>query len=61
MARADFVNLPMHSRCALVVDLHAVNAYISRARLRIVRMHVGQRDEAAAILRPTLENRKIAQ
>src|SRR4029450_4054766 len=50
-----------HRRSALVVNLHAVDADISRARFRIARVHIGQCDKTSAIVWPTFENRKIAQ
>jgi hypothetical protein len=61
VARSDLVDLPVHPGGALVVNLHAVDADISRARLRIAGVHICQRDKTSAILWPTFENRKIAQ
>ena len=61
MFRALFVGLPVHARGALVVHLHAVHAAVALAGVGIAREHQGQRDEAAAIIRPALQNRVIEQ
>ena len=61
MARADLVNLPMHSGRALVVNLHPVDADIAGAGLGISRVHICQRDETPAIFRPAFQNRQIGQ
>ena len=61
MARADLVKLPVHSRRALVINLHAVNADIARACLRVARVHVCQSDEPPAVFWPAFENRQIPQ
>ena len=60
MARADFVHLPMHAGGAAVVDLHAVHAEVARAGLGVAGVDVRQRDEAAAVLRPALQDRQVA-
>ena len=61
MARTDFVDLPVHPGSALVVNLHPVDTDISRARLRITRMHIRQRDKTSTVFGPAFENWKIAQ
>src|SRR5580658_1098957 len=59
--RCDLLPLPVHARCLPVVDLHAVHADIALARARVARMNAGQRDEAASVVRPALQNRKRIQ
>ena len=61
MARADFVNLPMHSGRALVVDLHSINANVARACLGIARVYIRQGNETAAVFRPALQDGQISQ
>src|SRR5689334_18413409 len=51
----------MHRRGALVEHLHAVTTDVARAAFRIASMDMGQGDEASAVLRPALEDGKIAQ
>ena len=52
MARADFMNLPVHRGGSLVENLHAIHAEIARAAVGIFRVNVRQSNETAAILRP---------
>ena len=59
--RTDFVNLPMHSSGALVIDLHPVNADVARTGLRVARMHIWQGDETPAVFWPAFEDGEIAQ
>ena len=61
MLRGNFLALPVHAGSLAVVDLHAVHADIALARSRVAGMHAGQRDEAASIVRPALEDRKLVQ
>ncbi len=56
--RGDFLALPVHAGCFAVVNLHAVHADVAPAGARVAGVHAGQRDEAAAIVRPALENGK---
>ena len=59
VTRSDFVHLPMHAGRAVVVNLHAIHPEVAFAGFRIARMHIRQRDEASAILRPAFQDRKI--
>ena len=59
--RADFLALPVHAGGAFVVDLHAVHADVAFAGLGIAGDHARQRDEAARILGPALQDGKIQQ
>ena len=61
MFGAMLLALPVHAGAALVVDLHAIGADVALAGLRIFRDHRRQGDEAAAIERPALQDRKIEQ
>ena len=61
MLRALLVRLPVHAGGALVEHLHAIAAAVALARIRIARKHHRQRDEAAAVLRPAVQNRKVVQ
>jgi hypothetical protein len=61
MFRRIFLALPVHSRGALVIDLHAVHSKIALARPGVARGDAGQGDESSAILRPALQDRKIEQ
>ena len=61
MARPNLVKLPVHSGRALVINLHPVNAHVSRTGLWITGMHICQCDEAAAVLRPAFDDGKIVE
>ena len=51
--------LPVHAGGLAVVDLHAVHADVALAGWRIAGDDAGQRDEAAAVLGPGLEDGEI--
>ena len=53
--------LPMHAGTALVVHLHAIRSGITLTRLEIFGDHRRQRNEAASVLRPALQDGKIQQ
>ena len=55
------MDLPVHPGSALVVNLHPVDTDISRARLRITRVDIRQRDKTSTVFGPAFENWKIAQ
>ena len=59
MFRAVLLRLPVHARGALVVHLHAIDAHVALARLRIARDHQRPGDESPGILRPALQDRKF--
>src|SRR4029077_11932263 len=61
MSGPDLVDLPMHSGCSFVVDLHPVHAEIAGARVWVPGMNVWQRDESSAIFWPALQHRQIVQ
>ncbi len=54
----NFLPLPVHAGRLAVVDLHAIHADVALACARVARVDAGQRDEAAAVMRPALENGK---
>jgi len=56
-----FLSLPVHACGVLVVDLHSVHAYVALAGFGITRYYARERDEAAGIFRPALDDRKIIQ
>ena len=58
MLGGDLLPLPVHAGGLAVVDLHAIHADVALAGARVARVHAGQRDEAAAVVRPALENRE---
>ena len=58
---ALLVGLPVHAGGALVEDLHAVHAAVALAGVGIAREDHRQRDEAAAILRPALQDGVIEE
>jgi hypothetical protein len=51
----------VHAGGLAVVDLHAIHADVALAGARIARVHAGQRDEAAAVVRPALEDGKVVE
>ena len=57
----DFLALPVHAGGGGVINLDAVHADVALAGFGIAGDHAGQRDEAAAILRPALQDGKIQQ
>ena len=48
--------LPVHAGGLAVVDLHAVHAEVALAGFGVARGDAGEGDEAAAVLRPGLED-----
>src|SRR5947208_15745699 len=61
MLRSDFLPLPVHASGALVIDLHAIHAYVSLSGCRIARHYARQCDESPPVLRPALQNREMVQ
>src|SRR6516165_1639548 len=61
MTRSHFLQLPMHSCCLRVINLHAVHTDVARVAIRVLRDDAGQSDEAAAIQRPAFLNRQIQE
>ncbi len=57
--RADFLQLPVHSRRLVVVNLDAIHADITFARVRVFRDDAGQCDKTSAVERPAFEDGKI--
>ena len=58
---SNFLALPVHAGGALVVNLHAIHADVAFAGLGIARDHAGQRDEAAGVFGPALQDGEIQQ
>ena len=61
MTRPHFVDLPVHPRGAVVIDLHPIYPNIPRTGFGITRMHIRQGNETAAVLRPALQDRNVVQ
>ena len=59
--RAALVPLPVHAGRAAVEHLHAVGADVAHAGFGILREHERQRDVAAAVLGPALEDRQLVE
>ncbi len=55
------VGLPVHAGGAVVIHLHAVHAAIALAGVGIAGEHERKSDEAATVLRPTLQDRVFGQ
>ena len=53
--------LPVHAGGLAVVDLHAIHSDVALARARVAGDDAGQGDEAAAVVRPALEDREIVE
>ena len=51
--------MPVHSGRPLRKDLHPVHAHVADAAFRIDRVDQRESDEASAVERPTLQNRKL--
>src|SRR5262249_18426001 len=58
---ANLVKLPVHSGGGLVIHLHPVEAHVAGPAFWIACVHVGQRDETAAIFRPAFKYRQIVE
>jgi hypothetical protein len=56
-----FLALPMHTRGALVVHLHAVHAEIALSGLGVARGDAGQGNEATAVFRPALKDGEVEE
>src|ERR1700676_4674763 len=56
-----FLSLPVHAGGALVVNLHAVHAYVALAGFWIARKYAGQSNEPSGIFGPALQDGKIEQ
>ena len=54
-----FLALPVHASAAPVIDLHAIHAHVALAGLRIARDDARERDEAATVFRPALQDGEI--
>ena len=61
VARADFLELPVHAGGAVVVNLDAIHADVALAGVGVLRDDAGQGDEASAVERPAFEDGKIEQ
>ena len=61
MLGALLVRLPVHAGGAFVVNLNAVHATIALAGFRVLREDHRERDVAAAVFGPALEDREIVQ
>ena len=61
VARADFLELPVHAGGALVVNLDAIHADVALAGVRVFGDDTGERDEAAAVERPAFLHRQIEE
>ena len=61
MLGGDFLSLPVSAGGLSVVDLQAIHAEISFACLGIAGGDAGERDEAAGVLRPALQDGEVQQ
>ena len=61
MLGGDFLALPVHAGRALVVDLHAVHTDIALTGFGVARDDAGERDEAASVFGPALQDGEIEQ
>ena len=59
VARADFLELPVHAGGAVVVNLDAIHADVALAGVGVFGDDAGQGDEAAAVERPAFEDGEI--
>ncbi len=57
----DFLPLPVHAGGLAVVDLHAVHADVALAGARVAGNDAGQRDDAAGVAGPGLQNGELVQ
>ncbi len=60
-ARRVVVEVPVHPRGVAVVDLQAVHPAVAPAARRVLGDHVGEREEAAAVLGPALQDWECAE
>jgi hypothetical protein len=56
-----FLALPVHACGALVIDLHAVHAYVALAGFWVAGDYARESDEAARVFRPALEDGEIEE
>src|SRR5206468_6569396 len=61
VARTYLVHLPMHCGCLFIVNLHPINADVTRPAFRISRMYIWKSDETPAVFWPAFEDREIEQ
>ncbi len=61
VARADFLELPVHAGGFVVVNLDAIHADVAFAGVGIFGDDAGQRDETSAIERPAFLDRHVRQ
>ena len=61
VARADFMQVPVHASRARIEDLHTIEADVARALNRVIRKNHRQSDEGSAVSRPASENRQNVQ
>ena len=61
VARADFLELPVHAGGAVIVNLDAIHADVALAGVGVFGDDAREGDEAAAVQGPALLNRKIQQ
>ena len=59
MARADFLELPVHAGGAVVVNLDAIHADVALAGVGVFGDDAGEGDEAPAVERPALLDREV--
>jgi hypothetical protein len=61
VAGRHLVHLPVHAGGLTVVHLHPVHAQVAFAGVGVAGVNAGERDEAAAVLGPALQNGQIEQ
>src|SRR5262249_45964361 len=61
VCRAMFVNLPVHARGLLVVNLHAIHSDIARTRARIACENHREGYKTPTVRFPTFQNREIEE
>ena len=61
MLGGDLLPLPVHPGGLAVVDLHPVHSDVALARARVAGDDAGQGNEAAAVVRPALEDGELVQ
>ena len=61
MARADFLELPVHAGGAVVVNLDAIHADVALAGVGIFGDDAGERDETAAVKRPAFLDGEVEE
>src|SRR5262245_17233965 len=61
MKSASLSDLPVHARCPLIVDLHAVHAEVVSVSFGVSGIDERQRDERPAVLRPAGDRRQAPE